>query len=233
MTESKKIHYVVAFFISYLLASALIRLSILPMAVNQMLSIILLTALIVFMVAILIYSIISFWNYKRFDSFMLLIFSAFFTIFSSPFYIKLIYMQVAYMKEARAANQFAEKIVDEVKQVEQKMENKVAGGIFETTDKKDFEQFLEANKNNLVVIKVSAVWCPPCQQIKPVFKEIAHNMAGKAKFVALDADKYKGVNTLGVSGLPTILFYKNGKEVHRFSGFRPYERFESEINSQL
>jgi len=65
-----------------------------------------------------------------------------------------------------------------------------------------------------VVILVSTTWCPPCKVFKPVFIEIAKEMADQFEFILVDGDaNRKIVEQLGVRGYPTVVFYKNGKRI--------------------
>lgn len=65
-----------------------------------------------------------------------------------------------------------------------------------------------------VVILVSTTWCPPCKVFKPIFIEIAKEMADQFEFILVDGDaNRKIVEQLGVRGYPTVVFYKNGQKI--------------------
>lgn len=65
-----------------------------------------------------------------------------------------------------------------------------------------------------VVILVSTTWCPPCKVFKPIFIEIAKEMADQFEFILVDGDaNRKIVEQLGVRGYPTVVFYKNGQRI--------------------
>lgn len=70
----------------------------------------------------------------------------------------------------------------------------------------------------MTVIKFSADWCPPCQLLKPKWKEI------KAKhkdmeFMEVDVDKFPHIASQhGVRSLPTILVIDNGDVLMGYTG---------------
>jgi thioredoxin len=70
-----------------------------------------------------------------------------------------------------------------------------------------------------VVVDVWASWCGPCKMLAPQFQAAAEELEGKARFAKLDADKnQKLVRKYKVMGLPTLLFFQDGKLVDRVSG---------------
>ncbi len=70
-----------------------------------------------------------------------------------------------------------------------------------------------------VVVDVWADWCGPCKMLAPQFSAAAEALKGKARFVKLDADKnQKLVRKYQVMGLPTLLFFQDGKLVDRSTG---------------
>jgi len=69
-----------------------------------------------------------------------------------------------------------------------------------------------------VVIDVYASWCGPCQQMNPIFEELAKEMGDSYKFVKINVDDARALSIkLGVTSVPTFVFMKNneikGKEV--------------------
>jgi len=84
-----------------------------------------------------------------------------------------------------------------------------------------YEEFKEViNKNNLVIIDFWAEWCYPCKLIEPVIKEIEEEMKDKnIEFYKLNVDKIPEVAAeYGILSIPTLLFFKNNKEVERIIG---------------
>jgi thioredoxin 1 len=85
----------------------------------------------------------------------------------------------------------------------------------------------------LTVVDVWAPWCGPCRVIGPVVEELADEYAGKVNIGKLNADDNKMAHQLGVSGIPTILFMKEGKEVDRIVGAVPKQMLVDKIEYHL
>ena len=73
-----------------------------------------------------------------------------------------------------------------------------------------------------VVVDLWAEWCPPCRMIAPALEEIAGDMAGKVRIAKVNVDENpKTHGELRVSGIPTLIMFKGGKEVDRVVGALP------------
>lgn len=71
-----------------------------------------------------------------------------------------------------------------------------------------------------VVVDFTAVWCPPCQMMAPVVEKLANEFAGKVKIGKLDTDADPEIAIrYGVSGIPTLGLFLDGKLVNRLVGF--------------
>lgn len=90
--------------------------------------------------------------------------------------------------------------------------------ILELNDK-NFEQNI--NSSNLPsVIDFYSDSCPPCKALEPVFVKLAEIFSGRAKFFKFNVDKNSSVpSSLRIVGIPTLVIFKEGKEVERISGF--------------
>ncbi len=87
----------------------------------------------------------------------------------------------------------------------------------------NWEAILQENEN--VIIDVYANWCGPCKALSPILTQLSEEFDGKYVFVKIDTDTNRElVSKLKVKGLPTLLFYKGGKEVHRKTGFANKEQ---------
>ncbi len=81
-----------------------------------------------------------------------------------------------------------------------------------------------------LVIDVYADWCMPCQMFAPTFKEVSGQLGDTYQFAKLDAGTYRDVtDQFNISGLPTVLFLKDGKEVGRRAGRLSKSEFVSSI----
>ena len=64
-----------------------------------------------------------------------------------------------------------------------------------------------------------AEWCVPCKMISPLVDEISKEFEGKIKIGKINVDENIEIATnLGVMNIPTLLFFKDGKEAGRVVG---------------
>ncbi len=76
--------------------------------------------------------------------------------------------------------------------------------------------------------------CPPCRQLAPVLKELAKVYTGRLKVAKLNVEQHPQVaGRLGIRGIPTLILYKDGKEIARTAGFQPLSRLEVFIRAAL
>ncbi len=65
-----------------------------------------------------------------------------------------------------------------------------------------------------VVLDFYSTECPPCEALAPKFEALAEQFAGRARFVKIFRQGNRELAArLGVTGSPTLVFYKGGKEV--------------------
>ena len=70
-----------------------------------------------------------------------------------------------------------------------------------------------------VLVDFTATWCAPCKEVDPIVDELAAEMAGKAKLVKLDIDDSPEIyRQLRVNGIPTVIFFNEGREEDRIKG---------------
>lgn len=99
-------------------------------------------------------------------------------------------------------------------------------------DKITNENFNETiSQDKYVLIDFWASWCGPCQMMGPVFEELdsEFNDVDFAKCSTEDSEKV--AQEQGIRSIPTLVMYKNGKEVDRFSGFLEKEQLKVQIES--
>ena len=73
--------------------------------------------------------------------------------------------------------------------------------------------------------------CGPCKMIKPVLNELVEAKEIEANYITLEEHGRDAFIEKGVRSTPTLIFYKDGEEVERFSGFLPKEQFLEKYNN--
>jgi len=85
-----------------------------------------------------------------------------------------------------------------------------------------------------VIVDFWAEWCAPCRAIAPIVDELAKRYAGKVTFVKLNTDENPAVpQRYMVMGIPTLLFFKDGKLVDQVVGAMPRAPFEERVKKHL
>lgn len=82
-------------------------------------------------------------------------------------------------------------------------------------------------KSGTVLVDFSAEWCPPCKKVEPLLKDLEKNGSTIIRF---DGGSQKELCiALKVSGFPTLILYKDGKEVKRHVGIITAEELQAFI----
>lgn len=85
-----------------------------------------------------------------------------------------------------------------------------------------------------VVVDFWAPWCRPCLLMAPAFEELANEYKGRMVFAKLDTDENpRTPGGLGIQGIPTLIFFHNGKEVGRIVGLESRDMLRRHIESAL
>ena len=72
-----------------------------------------------------------------------------------------------------------------------------------------------------VLVDLWAEWCGPCRMVAPVLEQLANETEGVLTIAKVDIDSNPDVpRQLGVLNIPTMVLFKDGREVARIVGFR-------------
>jgi len=94
------------------------------------------------------------------------------------------------------------------------------------------KEILESDQ--VVVADFWATWCGPCRKLTPILEEIETIFGDKIKLVKINADENIDImQKFSVSGLPTILIFKNGIAVERMAGMIPKTTIITNIEKHL
>ncbi|MBO7364126.1 MAG: thioredoxin [Lachnospiraceae bacterium] len=91
----------------------------------------------------------------------------------------------------------------------------------------NFEE--EVLKSELpVLVDFFATWCGPCKMMAPLIASFADEQAGKVKVGKVDIDENMSlVSTYGISAVPTLIAFKDGKVIGTKLGYTPKEELEA------
>ncbi len=104
--------------------------------------------------------------------------------------------------------------------------------IINTTDANFEADVNEAEK--LVIVDMWAEWCGPCKMMEPVLEEIAEEHRDKVKIVKINIDQNQDTPIkFNVMNIPTLLLFKEGKEVDRIIGAVPKKQLSKKIENHV
>ena len=95
-------------------------------------------------------------------------------------------------------------------------------------------EFDKEIQKGIVLVDFHANWCGPCRMLAPVLEAVAKEVKGKATIGKIDIDsEQKTASHFQITSVPTMILFKDGKEVNRLVGLRNADAIKDFILSAV
>jgi len=92
------------------------------------------------------------------------------------------------------------------------------------------DNFESTISKGVTLVDFYADWCGPCRRIAPLIEELATELQGQATIAKLDVEQAQRTTaSFQVMSIPTIIIFKDGKEVERIVGLTDKDRLKNVV----
>jgi thioredoxin 1 len=94
--------------------------------------------------------------------------------------------------------------------------------------------FSKETAKGVTLVDFHANWCGPCRMLTPILEQVAKEIKGKAVIAKVDIDSESNTAALfSITSVPTMILFKDGKEVKRIIGLKNAEAIQEMILSAV
>ena len=85
-----------------------------------------------------------------------------------------------------------------------------------------------------ILVDFWASWCGPCRMLAPVIDALSEKYEGKIDIGKVNVDEQGALaSRFRIASIPTVIIFKDGKEVKRLIGVRDADEYRDEIEAVL
>lgn len=94
------------------------------------------------------------------------------------------------------------------------------------------QNFDQQIKKGVILVDFWASWCAPCKMMAPVLNEVADQLSGNNSVGKVNVEVARSISSqYNIRSIPTMILYKDGKEINRFVGIKSKEFLLREITA--
>lgn len=96
------------------------------------------------------------------------------------------------------------------------------------------DQFQQTLDKGVTLVDFNANWCAPCRAQEPIIKKLKETYQNRARVIEIDIDQHRTLATkYMVQSIPTLIVFKDGKEIKRFVGLQSETNIAKSLDSAL
>lgn len=101
----------------------------------------------------------------------------------------------------------------------------------ELLNEKNFE---EKTKEGLVLVDFFATWCGPCRMMAPILDDVKDELGDAIQIFKVDVDdNEKLARSFAIMSIPTLILFKNGKQIEKHIGLMQQDELIDLINKNI